>query len=162
MGTASKILAHGLRLGWVLLPETMIGAVVQEKVRDDPGSNAPPQLTLARFIECVHVDRHVRRARRTYRTRREALVDALAAHLPDARIQGIAAGLHALVLLPDRVDEEKLRERAKARGVAICGLRAFRARPKPQPLGLVLGYGNLPAAKITRGIQKVALAAARA
>ena len=161
-GTASKILAPGLRVGWLLLPAAMTRAVVLEKVREDLGSNAPTQLTLARFIEQGHLDRHLRRVRMTYRARRDALVDALATDLPDARIQGIAAGLHALVLLPDRVNEADLRDRAMSQGVAVCGLREFRATAEPRPPGLVLGYACLPEAKINEGVQKIALAAMQA
>ncbi len=157
-GTASKILAPGLRLGWLLVPAAISEAVVGEKAREDLGTNVPAQLALALFIERGHLDRHVRRVRLTYRTRRDVLVDALATYLPDARIEGIAAGLHTMATLPDEIDETSLRERARGRGVAIDGLSRYRATPESGGPGLVLGYANLPEVKIRRGIEQVAVA----
>jgi GntR family transcriptional regulator/MocR family aminotransferase len=85
-------------------------------------------------------------------------VEAVAIHMPDARVQGIAAGLHTLVLLPDWANEADLLDHASAQGVAICGLRHFRASAEPWPPGLVLGYACLPETKIAQGIEKIALA----
>jgi GntR family transcriptional regulator/MocR family aminotransferase len=157
-GTASKILAPGLRVGWLVVPAAMTDAVIRHKVCDDLGSNLPTQLTLARFIERGDLDRHLRRLRRSYRARRDALITALRRHLPGARVQGIAAGLHALALLPEQMNEARLCEQARGRGVSVYGLGRYRANPRSGAPGLVLGYASLAEAKIKRGIQELAQA----
>ncbi len=96
-GTASKTLAPGLRLGWLVVPEHLLGEVVAAKAAADRHSSVPDQLTLAEFISGGGYDRHVRRRRLVYRRRRDHLVSALQRHAPQVSILGIAAGLHLLV-----------------------------------------------------------------
>jgi len=157
-GSASKILAPGLRLGWLLLPGHLTGALSSEKTHADLGSDVTAQLALANFIETGELDRHLRRTRRTYRARRAALIDAIHTHLPDAQIQGVAAGLHVLAILPSETSETKLTAAAAARGVSVHGLSRHRANPTAGPPGLILGYANLPEPAIKRGIRELAIA----
>ena len=60
-------------------------------------------------------DRHLRRARRAYRARRDALISALASYLPELTVEGIAAGVHLLLRLPDGADDTKIAGEAGAR-----------------------------------------------
>jgi GntR family transcriptional regulator / MocR family aminotransferase len=138
-GSASKSLAPALRLGWLVLPSTLT-AELQD---DDPSSPAgtPPtldQLALADLIERGEVDRHLRRQRLRYAKRRGALLDALNEQLPALPVSGAAAGLFAVLGLPEDSDEDEAARNAAAEGVACEPLRA-RNRA-----GLVLGYANLP------------------
>ena len=100
-GSASKSFAHGLRLGWLVLPERLAGPAAFERLAMDGGGPVLEQLALADLIDRGDLDRHLRRTRREYRRRRAALLAALAEHLPGAEVTGVAAGLHALVLLDD-------------------------------------------------------------
>ena len=84
MGTVSKTLAPALRLGWLVLPPRLVDALVAQKVLSDHGCPTIEQLALARMIESGAYDRHLRQARRRYRARRDALVQAVARHLPGA------------------------------------------------------------------------------
>src|SRR4051812_14049539 len=90
MGTASKSLAPGLRLAWMVLPEELVGEVIEAKGSVDWVSSALDQLTLAEFIASGAYDRHVRGMRLRYRRRRDQLVRALAERAPDIRVSGIA------------------------------------------------------------------------
>ena len=163
LGSASKSLAPALRLGWLVAPEALCGALAGEKFNTDMGAPLLDQITLADFIERGELDRHLRRTRRLYRRRRDALVDALARHVPGARVHGVAAGLHALARLPEGVDEEWLMEAGAARGIAFGPMAPNRiARSGNDWPGIVLGYANLPEPTIERGVEELAAAVSEA
>lgn len=157
LGSASKMLAPALRLGWAALPPALVGDVALSAA----GAGGAPmldQLALADLIERGELDRHLRRMRPVYRGRREALLRAVAAELPDARVTGIAAGL-SFVLLVDGLDEESACAAAGERGIAVWALGSFRAAPAPgNPTGLVIGYGALPEPAARRAIAELAAA----
>jgi GntR family transcriptional regulator/MocR family aminotransferase len=159
-GSASKRLAPGLRLGWLLSPAPLAQELTVEKALDDAGSDVVGQLALADFITRGDLDRHVRRMRQHYRARRNTLLEALARWLPEARVEGIAAGLYALVLLPPGVDESALLASAGERQVGMEGLSWHRSDPRGSPPGLLLGYANLPEPSIDAGVRRIAEAAA--
>jgi GntR family transcriptional regulator/MocR family aminotransferase len=141
----------------------LTGALTYEKALSDGGSPVLDQLALADVIERGELDRHLRRMRLRYRSRREALVDALAAELPAAEPVGVPAGTHTLVILEDGADEAALARAAAARGVGVAGLAAHYAGERPgRPTGLVLGYGSLPEPAIRRGVALLAEAAREA
>ncbi|KOU39035.1 PLP-dependent aminotransferase family protein [Streptomyces sp. WM6378] len=143
IGTASKSLAPGLRLGWMVLPEHLADEVAQAKGGDWAGG-ALDQLTLAEFIRSGAYDRHVRGMRLRYRRRRDQLVTALAERAPEVRVSGIAAGLHALVELPPGTERSIIRA-ATFQGLALEGLSRYR-HPElaPDRDALVVGYGTPP------------------
>jgi len=155
LGTASKTLAPGLRLGWLVLPASLIGDVVEAKALDDLGSSTIEQLVLARLLETAAYDRHLRRARRRNRARRDALLVALAEQLPRARVTGISAGLHALVRLPRAVDPQKLMLAAAERSLGVYPLTLHQLDPPHETDGLLLGYGNLSEPAIAEGIRRL-------
>ena len=157
-GTVSKTLAPALRLGWLVLPARLIGPVVEQKLLADHGSPTIDQLALARLLESGAYDRHLRAARRRYRARRDALVSAVAAHLPGARVTGLAAGLHALVRLDRPVDGRALMRAAAAESVGVYPLGLSYMKPRAMDDGLVLGYANLAEPAIEEGVRRLARA----
>ena len=115
------------------------------------------QLTLAEFLARGHYDRHVRRARATYRRRRDRLLDALGKHLPELPIHGVAAGMHLVLGLPSGLDDTAVSAEARRSGIAVTPLSAFRLAPARDG-GLVIGYGRLHEAAVgaaTRALAKV-------
>jgi GntR family transcriptional regulator/MocR family aminotransferase len=163
-GSASKALANALRLGWVVLPEQLARPVAHERIAADGGGAVLEQLTLADLIARGELDRHLRRTRRLYRRRRDALVAAVGEHIPGADVTGIAAGLHALVLLPEGTDEAAVLAGARAAGVALAGLSEMRVTPAPPGAraGLVIGYSHQPEAATARAIAVLGEAVVRA
>ena len=135
-GSASKTLAPGLRLGWLVVPPHLIDAVVAEKTWNDRHSDTLTQLTLAAMIESGAYDRHVRAVRLRYRRRRDELVRALGNY----RTSGIAAGLQVVLDLAGHDEDAVLRTLAD-RGVVTFGMSHFGTG---LPSGLVVGYGAPP------------------
>ncbi len=153
-GTVSKTLAPGLRLGWVVAPPELAAAIGAAKAADDLGTPVVEQLGLADFLERGELDRHLRRTRTIYRARRDALVAALAELLPGCRPAGVAAGLHLVVHLPERLDEATVVAAARERGVGLQGVAAHRMAPGPP--ALLLGYGRIAEPAIERGVRALA------
>ncbi|MDJ0340543.1 PLP-dependent aminotransferase family protein [Streptomyces sp. H10-C2] len=143
-GTASKSLAPGVRLAWLVLPPQLLDGVMSEKRTADRHSPVMDQLTLAELIRSGAYDRHVRRMRLHYRRRRDRLVAALAVHAPQVRVSGIAAGLHAVLELPPGSPPTgELVARASRAGLALAGLDAYDGAADG-PGALVVGYGTPP------------------
>jgi GntR family transcriptional regulator/MocR family aminotransferase len=155
LGSASKRLTPGMRLGWALLPSWLAWPLIQAKTVEDGGSEAIGQLALCDFIERGELDRHLRRMRTRYQRRREALLEALARHLPDARPTPGAAGLYQQVGLPDGIDEAALVAAAAERGIGLEGLALHRFDSRG-PRGLVLGFACLAEPAIERGVRLLA------
>ena len=97
----------------------------------------------------------MRRTRLTYRRRRDALVAALETDLPQARITGIAAGLHLTALLPDDTDDARLVRRARRSLIAVEALSEHRIAA-PGPPGLLLGYAATPEAGVRATVRELA------
>jgi GntR family transcriptional regulator/MocR family aminotransferase len=143
-GTASKSLAPGLRLAWLVLPPDLVTQAARAKGGSDT-CGALDQLTLAEFLASGAYDRHVRAARLRYRRRRDALVAELARRAPRVTATGIAAGLHVVLRLPPGTEQAALRA-AAWQDLAVHGLHRFQhpdATVEPRD-GLVVGYATPP------------------
>jgi len=154
LGSVSKRLAPGMRLGWMLAPSWLGWPLISVRAIEDRGSEVIGQLALRDFIARGELDRHLRRMRLRYQRRREALLEALARHLPEARAGQGAAGLFELAELPDGADEPALIAAAAERGVGLEGLALHRFRPGGPP-GLVLGFASLPEPAIEQSVRLV-------
>lgn len=143
-GTASKTLAPGLRLAWLVLPAGLVAEVAEAKRLADGQSGTLEQLTLTELINSGGYDRHIRRCRLAYRRRRDRLVAALRREVPSARITGIAAGMHAVLELPAEATETEVVDRAAEHGLIVEGLTTFRMTPEQGAPALVIGYTTPP------------------
>src|SRR4051794_26701479 len=108
VGSLSKSLAPGLRLGWLVVPLALRDKVVAARARSDRFTTSIIQATVAELVQSGDLDRPLRRTRRSYRQRRDTLIAALRRHLPGYRATGISAGLHVLVRPPAGTDATRL------------------------------------------------------
>jgi GntR family transcriptional regulator / MocR family aminotransferase len=157
-GTASKTLAPALRLAWLMVPDHLTDEVTEQHRLTFASPSIVEQAALATMLERGQLERHLRQMRRRYRPRRDALVSALAAELPEARVGGAAAGLHLVVWLPEEADEAAIAKRARERGVAIHTLQQDSAAVAPVPPALLLGYAPLTESALRRAARELALA----
>jgi len=157
-GSVSKILAPALRVGWLLVPSALYDDVVLAKRETDLGNPALAQLVLAQLMRTGELERQLRMIRRRHRVRRDAMIAALKARLPAARIHGAAAGLHLMITFDDapehRLSDVEVAGRALRAGVKVQPLSWHRQRPGPP--GLVLGYAACGPDEITEGIDDLA------
>lgn len=142
IGSASKTLAPGLRLGWLVAPADLIDAAIEAKRRADRGTDILAQLALADLIDTGGLDRHIRRMRRHYHQRRDQLVGTLDRYSPTLHLDGIAAGLHAAIVLPEAIDEADVVKLAEQHHVALTGLKPFWHNATTCRPGIVVGYGT--------------------
>ncbi len=154
-GSTSKTLAPGMRLGWLIPPSRLLADLVEAKHASDLGSPALPQLVLARLIASGELEQHIRGVRKRLRSRRDALLRALGEHLPAARVQGVAAGLHLLITFPGLAGPDTdLAEAILRAGVLVHPLSWHRQRPGVP--GIVLGYAAHPPDQLHEAARRIA------
>lgn len=156
-GTASKVLFPALRIGWLVVPESLLETFRSALALSDTGTATIEQLAFADLIREGHLERHVRRMRAKLAARRAALLDAVERELGDrAEVLGESAGLHVLLRLrstPAR-DVPRLRSACRERGVGVYPAAHFYATP-PRHAELLLGYGGLAERAIRDGVRRL-------
>jgi GntR family transcriptional regulator/MocR family aminotransferase len=146
LGTTSKTLTPGFGVGWLVARPDLIALLAGQRASLADRTSEAAQRALLALIKSGDLDRHVRRMRREYARRRDAIVSALGDPAVPARLLGDTAGLH-VVLEPRRASADAVAAAARERGVAVHTLRRYFAG-RPSADGLVLGYGGLPLARV--------------
>ncbi len=148
LGTFSKTMFPALRVGFVVVPASLTEALTALLARAAPRGRTADQLALAEFMRSGHFSLHLRRMRRLYRQRRDALVAALEQQLGDvATVHGGSAGMHLALRLHDpKADDEAMSARLMQRGIVAPALSLHAVGTRHQPWrGFLLGYAQVPA-----------------
>jgi GntR family transcriptional regulator/MocR family aminotransferase len=144
-GTVSKTLVPGLRLGWLVLPPSLLGPALELRRLEDVHVSALEQVAFAELLRSGAYERHIRRMRTRYRRRRDRLVAVLAQRAPGFVPTGISAGLRVLLQVPlAGPSGAELATRAAERSIELFPIGQFRHGSRPVRDGVVVGYGSLP------------------
>lgn len=152
VGTFSKTLFPALRLGYLVVPPGLVPVFERLMSAFAPGVPSNPQAVLADFMDEGHFAAHIRRMRKLYSERHDALVDAARARLSGAlEVVPTETGLHTVARLADGYDEADVTARAWARAVTVVPLSRFCLEPVADR-GLVLGFSGVRVEEIAKGV----------
>ncbi|GAA0916280.1 MocR-like pyridoxine biosynthesis transcription factor PdxR [Virgisporangium aurantiacum] len=158
IGTFSKVMLPTLRIGFVVVPPGLRHAVQAAKFVTDWHTSLPTQAALAGFLDEGALDRHLKRAGREYRKRRDRITASLAGPLsPWLSLIPSAAGLHlsAFFRHPDRIDVGRLLARADTAGVALWGFPWTPTTGPGSRPGLMFGFGAIATDRVDEGLRRL-------
>ncbi|QDL54610.1 PLP-dependent aminotransferase family protein [Rhodoferax aquaticus] len=162
LGSFSKVLYPGLKLGYLVVPKRLVAAFKQAHYDLNRPGQMPLQAALAEFIELGHFASSLRRARQSYAQRRQCLLQALQPCLGNqAQITGAEQGLHLCMRLPSNLDDKALAHQVASLGLTVRALSAY-CLERTDVKGLVIGYGYAPLAEIQQHGPSLAKAIAHA
>lgn len=159
IGTFSKVLYPSVRLGYMIVPPALLPALCEHKRLSDHHTNPVYQLALETFLSGGTLDRHIRRMKREYRTRRDHLIDCLHQQFGSrVHIGGTASGMNLLAAFDgERFTDERIKELIR------CGVYAAPVERQGERTNeLILRYVGMPADEITRGVERLRAALAGA
>lgn len=153
IGTFSKVMFPSLRIGFMIAPHSLVARVRRVKWLADRHTPVPDQAALADFIAEGHLERHIRRMRRIYGSRRDALVESLQRHFADrVQVRGDAAGMHLLVRF---LDDPRIAEKAVDAKVQLVSSAASYLTEPPRG-EFILGFSSISERSIREGIRRLA------
>ncbi len=158
IGTLSKVLAPALRIGYIVAPTALIERIAAHRSYVDTQGDQVMEYAIAELIEEGAIQRHIRRMRREYGARRDALVAALRDQLGDRVSFDVPAGGIALwVQAMHGIDVYAWASAAKDRGALIVTAASYTLDRRPQPF-LRLGFASLNANELREGVRRMTAA----
>jgi len=157
IGTFSKILSPSLRIGYMVVPPSLIKPSRAIKDLLDHHSPSLNQLVLARFIEEGHFERHIFKMKKIYRKRQECLIESLTEHFPHrCSVKGYSTGLHIVAEFDDVVFSDLVAADLVKAGVRIYPAEMYAVNKGSHRNKIILGYGNVNEEVIKEGVIRIA------
>ena len=157
LGTFSKVLCPGLRLGWLAAAPALREKYVVLKQSADLHTPSLSQVLAHRWLQSADFPAHLEKIRALYRERRDVLVRALEEELPQCRFTRPAGGLFVWLELPEGIDARDLLARCVERKVAFVPGAAFFAGEERRNTAR-LNFSNMPPERLREGVRRLAAA----
>ncbi|NBI28543.1 MocR-like pyridoxine biosynthesis transcription factor PdxR [Chengkuizengella marina] len=157
IGTFSKILSPALRIGYIILPDSLIERCKNLKWLTDLHTPSLEQLTMSRFIDEGYLERHIRKMKKIYKKRRDCLKECLVEHFGiEVNILGDSTGLHLIAEFENlSFTEEIVQHILKEHKVKIYPVEHHAIHKGRHRNKIILGYGNLEEEKLDKGIWRL-------
>lgn len=156
IGTFSKVLFPSLRIGYIVIPRDLVNHFESVRFAMDIFPPYLYQEVLADFMQLGHLGRYIRKMRRIYGERRNALVESIRADFGDfLQVHGSSAGMHISVSLPEGFNDCEISERALAQKLVLWPLSSYYAGKEKPLQGFVLGFGNTTAVEIPKAVRQM-------
>lgn len=153
-GTFSKILSPALRLSYLVLPYSLLGAFRERYRSYNCSVSLVEQRAIATFMEQGHWERHIRRMRTVYKKKHDTLLRSVEACFGKrAEVIGQGAGLHVVIRLPETTQSEaQILDKGRQKGIGLIPFSDFHVTGQPESVTLMLGFGGFSASEIDQGI----------
>jgi GntR family transcriptional regulator/MocR family aminotransferase len=159
IGSMSKLLTPSIRLGYVVAPTPVIERMAAEVLLLDRQGDPATELAIAGLIDSGEVNRHARKSLQIYARRRQLfsslLRESIGGIMPFEQPEG---GLAFWIDLDDRLNIEKLNQRARQEGIQYLPPDSFAASPNPTNRGLRLGFASLNETELAEATRRLAIA----
>lgn len=160
LGSFSKVLFPGLRVGWIIADQALIDFLESMKRARSIHTSTLDQSLLYQYLSNGYFEKYLKRARTEYKRKYELVVRCLKQHLPMCRISG-EGGLHLFVQFPEPFSTRELLEACKARGVTFMPGDTFYLEESQGQNTMRLGFSRVSDENIRKGIRIIGEIAAK-
>lgn len=156
IGTFSKTLFPGLRIGFLVVPEALAEPFAKGISELYRGGQIYTQAVLSEFMAEGHFTSHIRRMRLLYGERMRLLQEAVKVHFGNRIVTDGDAGLHLILRLPAHCDDLAITQQARLKGLIVRPLSSYYLNPAHSQRGLILGYASVPNEQIAPAFAQLA------